>query len=381
MIAGLLPHLARDLDVTLPAIGHLVTTFSLVYAIGAPTIAMLTAGLERRRLLAIAMAGFSIANLLAALAPSYAELLIARLLLALSAASFMPAASGYAAALGGPERRGRALSTVTNGLTLAIIAGVPLGVLVGESFGWRATFLSVAGLATLSLLGILVGMPSQPPVSTAGLGERLALAKRPDTMAILATSVLTVSASLSCPLAGRGARACASHARYVTSHSALGFGQLGPDDGTAGAAGRAKPSSGRGQSVAELVGHLSRQRYRRGHWRAGHRPWRSGSAGWRRRSAWPRCCRCWLAAAPSRPEVETLDIGSSGVFWSLIDTLRSERSTSDPGCLKTPRLIVFKQAPLSSSNHPPHHHTPDLTDLGAVQSMLGRTKAHPAFKL
>ncbi|MBR0766055.1 MFS transporter [Bradyrhizobium japonicum] len=195
MIAGLLPHLARDLDVTLPAIGHLVTTFSLVYAIGAPTIAMLTAGLERRRLLAIAMAGFSIANLLAALAPSYAELLIARLLLALAAASFVPAASGYAAALGGPERRGRALSTVTNGLTLAIIAGVPLGVLVGESFGWRATFLSVAGLATLSLLGILVGMPSQPPVSTAGLGERLALAKRPDMMAILATSVLTVSAT------------------------------------------------------------------------------------------------------------------------------------------------------------------------------------------
>ncbi|MFK4651035.1 DHA1 family inner membrane transport protein [Bradyrhizobium japonicum] len=155
----------------------------------------MTAGLERRRLLAIAMAGFSIANLLAALAPSYAELLIARLLLALSAASFMPAAGGYAAALGGPERRGRALSMVTNGLTLAIIAGVPLGVLVGESFGWRATFLSVAGLATLSLLGTLVGMPSQPPVSTAGLGERWALAKRPDMMAILATSVPTVSAT------------------------------------------------------------------------------------------------------------------------------------------------------------------------------------------
>jgi predicted MFS family arabinose efflux permease len=71
--------------------------------------------------------------------------LAARLLLALSAASFMPTASGYAAALGGPERRGRALSTITNGLTLAIIAGVPLGVLVGQGFGWRATFFGVAG--------------------------------------------------------------------------------------------------------------------------------------------------------------------------------------------------------------------------------------------
>jgi predicted MFS family arabinose efflux permease len=155
MIAGLLPALARDLDVGLPAAGNLVTAFSLAYAIGAPVMAVLTAGLERRRLLAVAMGGFTVANLLAALAPDFAGLLAARLLLALSAASFMSAASGYAAELGGPERHGRALSMVTSGLTLAIVAGVPLGVLVGEGFGWRATFLGVAGLAALSLLGIL----------------------------------------------------------------------------------------------------------------------------------------------------------------------------------------------------------------------------------
>jgi predicted MFS family arabinose efflux permease len=193
MIAGLLPALARDLNVGLPAAGHLVTAFSLVYAIGAPVMAVLTAGLERRRLLAVAMGGFTLANLLAALAPGYAGLLAARLLLAMAAASFMPAASGYAAALGGPERRGRALSMVTNGLTLAIIAGVPLGVLVGDGFGWRATFLGVAGLAALSLLGILARLPRQPPGATASLSERLALAKRCDMLAVLATSVLSVA--------------------------------------------------------------------------------------------------------------------------------------------------------------------------------------------
>ena len=150
MIAGLLPALARDLNVGLPAAGHLVMAFSLAYAFGAPVMAVLTAGLERRRLLAVSMAGFSIANLLAALASGYGGPLASRLLLALSAASFMLAATGYAAALGGPERRGRALSMVTNGLTLAIIAGVPLGVLVSEGFGWRAIFLGVAALAALS---------------------------------------------------------------------------------------------------------------------------------------------------------------------------------------------------------------------------------------
>jgi predicted MFS family arabinose efflux permease len=231
MIAGLLPALARDLDVDLSAAGHLVTAFALAYAIGAPVMAVLTAGLERRRLLAGAMGSFALANLLAALAPSYGALLVARLLLALSAASFMPAASGYAAALGGQERRGRALSAITTGLTVAIIAGVPLGVLVGQGFGWRVTFFGVAGLAALSLLGILARLPRQPLGVTAGLGERLALARRRDVLGVLVTSVLTVAgtftiytylAAFIADVAGLGAQALAPVLLGFGLASALG---------------------------------------------------------------------------------------------------------------------------------------------------------------
>jgi predicted MFS family arabinose efflux permease len=195
MIAGLLPALAHDLHVGLPAAGHLVTVFSLGYAIGAPVMAVLTAGLERKRLLAVAMGGFALANLLAALAPGYAGLMGARLLLALCAASFMPAAGGYAAGLGGPERQGRALSMVIGGLTVAIIAGVPLGVLLGAAFGWRATFLGVGATAAFSLVGILAWLPRQPPSVIASLGERMALAKRADVLSVLAASVLTVAST------------------------------------------------------------------------------------------------------------------------------------------------------------------------------------------
>jgi predicted MFS family arabinose efflux permease len=79
------------------------------------------------------------------------------------------------------------------GLTLAIIAGVPLGVVIGEGFGWRATFLAVAGLSVLSLIGIIVRLPPQRPGASHGCKDRLALAKRRDTLSILATSVLTVA--------------------------------------------------------------------------------------------------------------------------------------------------------------------------------------------
>ncbi|WP_407179849.1 MFS transporter [Bradyrhizobium sp. STM 3562] len=197
MIAGLLPDLARDLNVGVPAAGHLVTVFSCAYAISAPVIAVLTASFERRSLLIMAMLCFGLGNVLAGMTPNYIGLLAARLLLALSAAGFMPAASGYAAALGGQGRRGRALSMVTNGLTLAIIAGVPLGVLVGEGFGWRATFFSVAGLAVLSAIGMLTRMPGQRPGIIPTLGERFALAKRPDMLTLLATSLLTVASTFS----------------------------------------------------------------------------------------------------------------------------------------------------------------------------------------
>ena len=195
MIAGLLPALAHDLDVGLPAAGHLVTAFSLAYALGAPVVAVLTAGLERKRLLAVAMGSFALANLLAALAPSYAGLMGARLLLALSASGFMPAAGGYAARLGGPERQGRALSMVIAGLTVAIVAGVPLGVLLGDALGWRATFLGVAGVAAFSLLGILARLPRQAPGVVASLGERMALARSADVLSVLATTVLTVAST------------------------------------------------------------------------------------------------------------------------------------------------------------------------------------------
>ena len=193
MIAGLLTRLAQDLNVGLADAGFLVTAFSLAYAVGAPIMAVLTAGLERRSLLAIGMASFSISNVAAAVAPDYAGLLAARLLLALSAACFMPTASGYAAASAGPVQSGRAVSMVTTGLTLAIVAGVPLGVLIGEGFGWRANFLAVAGLAAISLIGIAVGLPRQLPGSTPGWRQRLILAKRRDILYVLTTSVLTVA--------------------------------------------------------------------------------------------------------------------------------------------------------------------------------------------
>lgn len=192
VIAGLLPGLARDLGVSIAAAGQLVTAFALTYAVGGPVLSVATASVDRKRLLAGSLAVFLGGNLLAAFAGGYWQLLAARLAMALAAATFMPAASAYAAAAAPPERRGRALSIIYGGLTLAVAVGSPLGVAVGERYGWRRTFLAVAGLSALAGLG-LRSLPRAAPAATPTLAERLAAGRRPDVLAVLASTALVLA--------------------------------------------------------------------------------------------------------------------------------------------------------------------------------------------
>ncbi|HKE18550.1 MAG TPA: MFS transporter [Kofleriaceae bacterium] len=193
MVAGLLPDIAGDLHVSIPAAGQLVTVFALTYALGSPILAVVTGGRDRRRLLMSSMAMFALGNAFAALSTSYGALLAARVVLALAAGTFMPAASAYAAAIAPPERRGRALSIIYTGMTTAVVVGVPLGIVAGDRFGWRITFAGVAGMALIALAGVWRLVESIGVGPTTGLRERLAVARRPDVLTALALTVLALT--------------------------------------------------------------------------------------------------------------------------------------------------------------------------------------------
>lgn len=189
-LAGLLPKVAADLDVTVPVAGQLITAFALAFALGSPVLAVLTGHLERKRLLLGAMVTFAIFNVVAALSHTYAMLFVARLGLALSSAVFMPVASAYAVAVSPVERRGRALSLIFAGLTVATLVGVPLGVLVGERFGWRSIFLLAGGLSLLTFAGIAAFLAPSKGTGAASLKERLTVARRPDVLGALGVTIL-----------------------------------------------------------------------------------------------------------------------------------------------------------------------------------------------
>ena len=190
MIAGLLPGLAGDLGVQVTTAGQLVTVFALFYAFGSPLLAVITVGVERKRLLTWSIAGFLLANLIAASATSFIMLMGARVLLGLMAGLFTPSALGFAAAFAAPEKRGRALAIVVGGISTAMALGAPLGTWVGTLLGWRATFLGVACLAAIALLGIAWRLPRQAAHGGATLHQRLRVIATPGVARALLVTML-----------------------------------------------------------------------------------------------------------------------------------------------------------------------------------------------
>ena len=182
IIAGILPAIARDLGVTIPTAGYLISGYAAGVAVGGPIIAIVTAGLERKATLLGLMTLFIAGNVLCALAPAYGWLMAARIVIALTHGALLGFASVAAAEMVAEERRGRAIALVLAGLTTANIIGVPLGTAIGHALGWRAAFWAIAALGLVSLVGMVVWLPrmTRRGAANANLRAELRVLRRPE---------------------------------------------------------------------------------------------------------------------------------------------------------------------------------------------------------
>lgn len=177
VVIGVLTPLAEGLSVTPEAAGQVLTVYALSYAVLSPLLVSLTGRIGRRRVLAFGLGLFTFAALLSAMAPSLLALQGARVLAAAGAGMFTPVAAAVAAALSPPEIRARVLAAVFFGLTLAQVAGVPLGSALAYSFGWRWAFATVAAIGVPCIVLIWRIVPAGlrfQPVSLKDLGRVLA---------------------------------------------------------------------------------------------------------------------------------------------------------------------------------------------------------------
>lgn len=189
VFAGMLEPMATDLSVAPALIGQLQTAYVLVASLLGPVVVQALRRRDRRTLVLLALGLGCVCNLASAFAPDYLRLLLLRGPAGLGAAILSPAASVAAASLVPPERRGSALAAVSGGLTLAFMAGIPMGSLVGAAFGWRTTFVFAGLLSSAAFLLVAAALPRIPPPASHHLPERLALAA---VWPLFATTTLTL---------------------------------------------------------------------------------------------------------------------------------------------------------------------------------------------
>jgi DHA1 family chloramphenicol resistance protein-like MFS transporter len=161
MLAGLLPDIASDLGVTVGAAGTLTTAFAIGMVVGAPLMASLARNRPARSGLLGFLLVFSAAHAVGAATSSFPVLFATRLVAALANAGFLAVALTTAATLVSPDKKGRALAVLLSGTTVATIAGVPGGSVLGTLLGWRATFWAVAALCLPAAIGILTRIPAR----------------------------------------------------------------------------------------------------------------------------------------------------------------------------------------------------------------------------
>ena len=191
VIVGLLPTIAADLAVSLPSAGLLVSLYALGVAIGAPVLTALTGRVPRKHLLLGLMVIFTIGNLLAWMAPGYATLMGARVITGLAHGVFFSIGSTIATSLVSKDKAASAIALMFSGLTVALVTGVPLGTWIGQHFGWQATFLAVAVLGVIALIGSALLVPANIAGSApSSLATQFAVLKKPRLLLVYAMTTL-----------------------------------------------------------------------------------------------------------------------------------------------------------------------------------------------
>ncbi|OLP55606.1 MFS transporter [Rhizobium rhizosphaerae] len=191
---GMLPLIAGDLGVSIPAAGLLVSAYALGVLIGAPLMTLAFARTGRRRLLVGLMGIFTLGNLLAALSTSYEMLMVARIVTSFNHGAFFGVGSVVAASVVPAEKRASAVAAMFSGLTIATVGGVPLAAWVGEALGWRAAFWGIAAIGALAMLALRLSLPVLPAEKGGDIRRELAVVTRGPVLAALALTVLGASA-------------------------------------------------------------------------------------------------------------------------------------------------------------------------------------------
>lgn len=191
---GLLPVIAKGVDVSIPAAGMLISAYAVGVMVGAPLMTLLLSHRARRNALIFLMAIFTLGNVLSSIAPDYTTLLLSRIITSLNHGAFFGLGSVVAASVVPKHKQASAVATMFMGLTIANIGGVPAATWLGETIGWRMSFLATAGLGVIAIVGLWLSLPKGGAGEKPDVKRELSVLMRPQVLSALLTTVLGAGA-------------------------------------------------------------------------------------------------------------------------------------------------------------------------------------------
>ncbi|MEM6545061.1 MAG: MFS transporter [Pseudomonadota bacterium] len=193
---GLIVPMSASLHIGVPLVGQLQTAFALACGIGGPILARLLSRFDRKRLLLTVMLMLLVMNVASALAPTFSSLLAVRVVGGFIAALTLPLASGITVSIASEPQRPAALAVVLSGYTLAFLLGMPIATLLGEAYGWRASFWFAGAITVLSLVAISIGTPARIATAAAA-GADFKSALRGDNKRLVLITLIGFCATFS----------------------------------------------------------------------------------------------------------------------------------------------------------------------------------------
>ncbi|QHT47563.1 MFS transporter [Halobacillus sp. ACCC02827] len=196
IIGGILDLVAADLQVSVGRAGLLISLFSIVFAVASPILLTVTANMERKKLMIVTLFIFFLGNLIAFWSPNYTILMLSRIVTAASGSLLVVLAITIASSISEPAYRGRAIGTIFMGISGSLVLGVPIGLTIGNAFGWRAPFLLISVLTLLSMVAVAVSLGTIAPKPIISLKDQIRTLKDNKIWTAQFTSFLFLSGHL-----------------------------------------------------------------------------------------------------------------------------------------------------------------------------------------
>lgn len=191
--SGMLTELSSGLGVSIRDAGLLITFGAVMLCICSPLSAWLTSRFDRRYLLGFILFALALTNFASAFAPSYAALMVIRLLMMAAAAPFTPQAAGTVGLIVPEEKRGSAIAYVFLGWSLAAAVGLPLVTVLASRYGWQAAYVCIAALSCIGFVLLMWRLPARVAGAPVDLKTWVALGRDPLVALLLLVTFLQMS--------------------------------------------------------------------------------------------------------------------------------------------------------------------------------------------